>query len=388
MAACSSTARACSVSPAAQWYRAAQMTSVPVCTASGGVRRRACSQSSPATRSRRAPARALAARSRTPGHLAVGTLRRERQEARALVLVRDDRGQPPVQRSPAQRVDGLVGRRGEQRMREAQAVPSSSRTCATKAGRSGSSPPASAVTSGNVGCESAAVAASTSRVAAGSAAIRPATSSAPAAPGAEASARGEQRSLPVEAGQPPARRTDSHQRRRAPAAARAEGRPAQATIQQVMHIFELQRPNGHPRSGSRPTRALGTGSAVRRASSTPDRFALSRRQRKASTAAEAAVEPLHVVDRDQHGAGRQAPARRRAATAHDTLVQRCAPPLEQEGDAQRLGLRQREDVEDLVEHAGEKIAQAGEREPRLGGRGLRGEHLVPALAREFQPGGP
>ena len=94
------------------------------------------------------------------------------------------------------------------------------------------------------------------------------------------------------------------------------------------------------------------------------------------------VEPLDIVHRDERAAGRQRSTRSapRNRDRDGSLVgRRATGSLEQQRDSQRIGLRRRERVEQLVELVVEQVAEARERESRLGLGRPRLEDPVAAL---------
>jgi hypothetical protein len=161
---------------------------------------------------------------------------------------------------------------------------------------------------------------------------------------------------------------------------------AQAAAQQAMHLLQLQWPNDHAPErlealdGSR--HGLPHPARQQHAHALLSQAPADERQHRGR----GRIQPLHVVDREQQRAhDAERPRRRQHGHRHHALVQRRARPLQQERHTQRLGLRRRKHVEHLVEDAAEKITQPSEGEPRLRGRGARGEDATPALARKFEP---
>ena len=122
---------------------------------------------------------------------------------------------------------------------------------------------------------------------------------------------------------------------------------------------------------------------ARRARSKPDGLGAEPPPRERERLRGGGVEPLHVVDRDQHRAlGCQPAQQPEQCHAECALVARGgARALEQQRDTQRLGLRSRERVDCIVERPCEEVAEPGECELCLSFRRPALQHPVGAPLR-------
>jgi hypothetical protein len=164
---------------------------------------------------------------------------------------------------------------------------------------------------------------------------------------------------------------------------------AQAIVQHPVCVVDGERPDGEPLEG------LELREAVRQRLAGPSRQHETDPRSghappgKRQHLRRGLVRPLGIVHRKQHGTrGLQRSQRGDRGDAEQAGIQRRARRLEQERDAERLGLRSREDVEDVVERVAEQVAEAGERKLRLGRGGAGGENAPIALTRRVKRGAP
>ncbi len=256
---------------------------------------------------------------------------------------------------------------------------STSRTCASRAGRRASGPCPASRRSGRVGWESAAVTASASRVGLGNPTSRSCTSSRSScgtgsgSPGAgvaplRSSARPSSNAwnaLPL---------AMSWSRRRA---GRESARPMRA-CRRLWIAPRLIGATSRRRAPSRSTRPGGCRLTQAVCDEETGRLLPKPAPREGEHGGRRRVEPLNVVYGDEQRTVRRASAEgAEDRDGHRALVRRGATrALEQEGDSKCVRLGRREVVEQLLEPDVEQIAEAREGEPRLGRRGLSLEDPV------------
>ena len=119
---------------------------------------------------------------------------------------------------------------------------------------------------------------------------------------------------------------------------------------------------------------------------TPIRWPASPPQRERQRAGGLAVEPLHVVDREHdRRVGRREQQQRAQADADRGRVGRgVAGGAADQRDLERLALRGRQLVQVIVGEIVGEVAEAREREPRLGLLGDAAQHAVAARLRVGQ----
>ena len=133
---------------------------------------------------------------------------------------------------------------------------------------------------------------------------------------------------------------------------------------------QRRRPRSHRADRRTRLRCASTPCCVRRVASTATRSrSVTRRTAIPITSAEDGIEPLHVVQRNEHGADRRESSRRtsRKAETERTSVRRRPVRLYQEQrDLERAPPGRGELRDDLVEDIRQEIGQPGERESGLG----------------------
>ena len=172
---------------------------------------------------------------------------------------------------------------------------------------------------------------------------------------------------------------------------RARHAHAEPPGEQPARRVEVERADVEPRERAAAERALERSHAARAArEQEADRRAVEPPRGEAQGLGGRRVEPLQVVDRDQDRTG----GRQRPQTVEH--AQRDRPRLRgvgrrlaaQQRDLERPRLRRGQPVEGVRADAVEQVDQRGERQPRLGVAGPRGEDPVPARPRAGDPGLP
>jgi hypothetical protein len=308
---------------------------------------------------------------------------------RALDLVAHDRREARVQGPASQRVKRLVRGRGSSGWENRSRLPSTPNTRHARAGARLASP-ATAATSAGVGCESAAAVATASRLAgqrldsAGDR-LEEALGNRRGGSSGDLGAvsverRGElereKRIAPRDGAQAPERRSGKDQ--------------SEAALQNPMNGFHAEWPDLNPLHVLRAAQ--------------PRRLSLTRPVREQQTNALEAqsppgegenssrrgVQPLHVVDRDEHGAlDGERPQRGQDRHRDDALLdRRPARALEQERNPQRVRLWHRKLIDDLARDVLEQIPEPREPERRIRGGRTRQQHAMPAPPRRLGRGLP
>ena len=377
-------------SPACSRYAASASSRSGRSAASAGVSRRACSASS--TASCRAPraAAAIAAAATVGGERGVGPAGGEREMLGAQLRIADRAGERLVQRAPLGRVRALARGGAEQRVRgahvlavDAQQPGVDRRLDAVRAGgghqladldvaaqRGGEQDPALAVGQrGDARAEDVLHGLGDDQLGADR---RPA-------------ARGE-RAPELEREQRVAERRVRHAPQQ-----RARDAHAEPPGEQPARGVEVERADVEPRERPATERALQRPHAARAAGEQEaDRHAVEPPRGEAQGLGGRRVQPLQVVDRDQHRPGcRQRPQPVEHAERDRARLRGVGRGLAtQQRDLERLRLRRGQPGERVRADAVEEVDQRGERQPRLGVAGPRGEDLVPARPRAGDPGLP
>ena len=317
-------------------------------------------------------------------HAFVGLVRGDREQAGALVLVRDDRGEPSVQQSPSHRIERLVCGGREKRMREPDAPAVELEDPCGKRGaqRLLSTGQPSRQSQGRM-CQRR----DRGQDLAGRVRQRgdpPGHELREALREARDEPLGQRRPLPVE-------RPGDLERVERIAAGRGVDPPqhgqrehlADAVAQQTVQLADVQRPDGQAPNRSEAVEGARHGLAQAARQQHSDRLAAQAPPCERQHRRRGGIRALHVVDCQQHRArGRERSQRGHHRDAHAAFLERRTCRFQQQRRAQRLGLRRREVIGDLIHDVTEKIAQHGERQPHLGVYRLRGEHAPPALARQ------
>ncbi len=164
----------------------------------------------------------------------------------------------------------------------------------------------------------------------------------------------------------------------------------QSRVQQPVHGAERERPD-HERGEAlilgEPGRRVG---AQAMCEQEPDRLLAEPSPGERHDLRRRGIEPLNIVDGNQHVAcARELAEDAEHAHRDGALVgRRTAERCEQERDPECIGLRLRQLLEHLVDHALDQVAETGERKPGLRLHRPCLEHAVTALARLFDAGEP